>query len=218
VIATPPPATSYSARIQATPGLLSYWRLAESVGALTAFDAKGTRNGNYQNGPALGLPGALNGEANTAAGFDGIDDSIGLPAMPAATDFTIEGWQKLDAAATTNNTLFGGTGTLRLMPRPAGFYAGVTLGGLEYAIQATTASNLGQWVHWALVRSGAQLTLYRNGVSAGTRSGLPVTSATLNGSIGRQSTANPTKGAIDEVAVYGSALSVSELQAHFAAR
>ena len=219
VVAAPPPATGYSSRIQQTTGLLSYWRLGEPAGSSTAVDAKGGRNGSYQNDPAMGMLGALSGDSNTAITLDGVNDNVSLPSMPSSVDFTVEGWQKLDATAATNNTLYGGAGTLRLMPRPGGFYAGVTLGGLEYAVQGTTASNTGQWVHWALVRSAGQLTVYRNGVSVGIRTGLPAaTSASLSGGIGRQATVNPTKGAVDEVALYGSALSASELAAHYAAR
>src|SRR5205085_242917 len=65
-------------------------------------------------------------------------------------------------------------------------------------------------------RAGATLTLYRNGVSVASRSDLPsATSASLTGTIGRQTTLYPAKAAIDEVAVYNSALSAATVQGHY---
>jgi hypothetical protein len=166
---------------------------------------------------ALGASGAIAGDANTAATFDGVNDQVTLPAVPSSVDFTIEGWQRQAAVAVGNNGLYGGSGTLRFMPRPAGFYAGVYLGGTEYIVQGVTAPNVATWVHWALVRSGSTLTVYRNGVKAGERTDLPGgTAATLTGSIGRIGPSYPTNGAIDEVAVYATALDAAEIAAHSA--
>ncbi len=210
----PPPTGSYPTRILALPSLLAYWRLGESSGTV-ADDAKGTRDGAYANGVTLGTSGAISGDPDTAASFDGVNDQVTLPALPSSVDFTIEGWVRLSAGAATNNGLYGATGTLRFMPRPSGFYAGVYLGGTEYILQGTPVANTGIWVHWALVRSGATLTVYRNGVKAAERTDLPAaTAATLTGSIGRIGPSYPTKGAIDDVAVYSTALGAGEIAAH----
>ncbi len=214
-----PSPSAYSDLVMQTPGLSSYWRLGESIGSSVAIDLKSGRNGTYQNGPVLGLPGVLTNDTNSAAQFDGVNDAVALPSMPASVDFTIEGWQKLDANVTGNHTLYGGLGTLRLMPRPSGFYAGVYVGGQEYIMQGNSAVNTDIWVQWSLVRSGSNLTLYRNGVVVATKAGLPATSnSNLNGYLGRQTTSYPTKGTIDEVAVYNLALSAGDIQAHYAAR
>ena len=182
-------AASYSERVTGRASLESYWRLGETAGKV-AEDVKSGRDGTYAGGVTLGVPGALTGDPDKAALFDGKDDSVTLPTLPSAVEFTVSGWQRLSNAPTnTNNTLYGGVGALRLMPRPSGFYAGVFVGGSEYALQGTTASNLDSWVHWALVRSGGTLTLYRNGVQAATRTGLPTgTQSSPSGQIGRYGT------------------------------
>ena len=212
-------ATLYRDAVMRTPGLLSYWRLGDAFGLTSAVDVASARHGTYVNGAALGAPGALTRDANTAVRFDGVNDYVALPTVPSSIDFTIEGWQKLDAGAPALNTLYGGSGAVRLMLGGSAYYAGVYLDGKEYVFQAGTPANTGVWVHWALVRTGASFVVYRNGVVVGGRSGLPAaTSARLVGSIGRWASAYPAKATIDEVALYGAALSATEIQAHHAAR
>ncbi len=211
----PPGGGSYGEALMGTAGLLSYWRLGERSGTV-ATDAKGGRHGTYVNGAVLGAAGALAGDADTAVQLDGTNDSVTLPALPSSVDFTVEGWQRISAPKTTNNTLYGKAGTLRFIPRPSGFYVGVWLGGVEYTLQGSTASNVDSYVHWAVVRSGATVTVFRNGVQVGTRAGLPAaTAASLTGEIGRTSTMYATSGRIDEVAVYDRALPSSTLQSHY---
>src|SRR5262249_32171403 len=142
------------------------------------------------------------------------NDQITAPALPATTDFTIEGWQRIDAGAAANNTLWGSLGKVRFMPRPSGFYAGVWLGGVGQIIQGVTAANTGTWVHWALTRAGSTLTVWRNGHAVGSKTVSATAPANISGSIGRTDTLYPAKGAIDEVAVYNAALSMGELLSH----
>jgi hypothetical protein len=145
---------------------------------------------------------------------------MSIPPLPAVGDFSVEGWSYLTSSASTNNTVFGGSGTVRLLARPGSpnsataAYAGVWLNGTEYALQpSSTASNLNTWVHWVLTRQGSTLTLYRNGVQIGQRTDLPATAlANLNGAIGMQSNGSyPLTGRIDEVALYRSALSATDV-------
>lgn len=112
--------------------------------------------------------------------------------------------------------MYAGSGTVRMMARPAGYYAGVWLGGVEYLLQSTTASNVGAWVHWALVRSGGTLRVYRNGVLIKSRADLPPgTAASLRGDIGAQGSVYWLKGYIDEVALYTGALSAQTIADHY---
>ncbi|MFL5782452.1 MAG: LamG-like jellyroll fold domain-containing protein [Thermoleophilaceae bacterium] len=216
-LAVTPYASRYRDAVTSNGGLLAYWRLGEASGK-TAADQQLARDGSYQNGVALGASGALAGDPDTAAGFDGVDDRVALPALPASVDFTVEGWQRIADSSNANDTLYGRYGNLRLMPRPGGYYAGVWLGGTEYRLEASSPANVGSWVHWALVRSGSTLLLYRNGVEVARRSDLPAAAtAALGGDIGQSSGSYPAKGAIDEVAVYNAALSASTLQQHYGA-
>jgi Concanavalin A-like lectin/glucanases superfamily len=75
-------------------------------------------------------------------------------------------------------------------------------------------------VHWAVTRAGPTLTLYRDGVPIVWRSDLPAdVSVDPTGVIGMQGGWNTylVRGGIDEVAVYGSALSGATIAAHVAA-
>jgi hypothetical protein len=192
--------------------LIAHWRLGEAGGA-TAADTKGGYNGVYSGSPSYGVAGAVLNDPNTAVGFNGSTSAVTVPALPSVQDFTVEGWSYLTSTA-LNHTVFGNVGTVRILARPGTgtssttAYAGVWLGGTEYALQpAATSSNLNSWVHWVLTRQGGVLTLYRNGAQVGQRTDLPATAAaTLTGSIGVQANGNyPLNGRLDEVAVYGTA-------------
>jgi peptidoglycan/xylan/chitin deacetylase (PgdA/CDA1 family) len=212
-------APSYTTLVDGRASRLAHWRLGEASGT-TAWDTTGAYNGTYAGNPTLGVPGAIAGDTDTAVGFNGSTSKMSIPLLPAVGDFSVEGWSYLTSPASTNNTVFGGSGTVRLLARPGSpnsataAYAGVWLNGTEYALQpSSTASNLNTWVHWVLTRQGSTLTLYRNGVQIGQRTDLPATAlANLNGAIGMQSNGSyPLTGRIDEVALYRSALSATDV-------
>jgi hypothetical protein len=153
---------------------------------------------------------------------------VSLPALATMTDFSIEAWTLLAAGAVNNangnNALYGANNQVRLLVRPGlgntatDILAGVWLNGSEYSIQPTsTQSNLTTWVHWVLTRSGATLTLYRNGVQVGQRTDLPAAaSANVSGWIGSQGgSAYYLNGRIDELAIYTAALRPSTVVAHY---
>ena len=226
-----PSMSSYKDAVLHEPSLHSYWRLSEASGA-TAVDSAGTSNGTYNGGTALGLPGALFHDADTAVGFNGSTSKVSLPTLGTVGDFTIEGWTYLTNTSVTNNTVYGNIGTVRLLARPGAFYtptaayAGVWLNGTEYVLQplANTTNpiesvNWNGWVYWALTRHGSTLTLYRDGLQIGQRTDLPASApATLAGAIGAQGNGNyPLTGRIDEVAIYTSALSAAAIANHYTA-
>src|SRR3954453_3937288 len=82
-------AGGYSQAVTGSPGLLGYWRLGERSGT-TAADATGHAPGSLVGGVGLGAHGALSGDADTAARFDGTDDE--LQASTTAGASTLEGW------------------------------------------------------------------------------------------------------------------------------
>jgi hypothetical protein len=221
------PKASYRDTVLGESSLADYWRLGETSGS-TAADSKGGAPGTYANATLGVTPTGIANDPNPAAGFNGTTSKVSLPAtLPtAAGDFTVEGWTYLTNASSTNNTLFGANGTVRILARPgnaatpSAAYAGVWLGGTEYVLQPTSpASNVNTWVHWVLTRQGSTLTLYRNGAQIGQRSDLPATAtANLNGAIGmQQGTAYPLAGTIDDVAVYTGALPPTAVSAHYRA-
>ena len=66
------PAVPYSSTILATTGLLHYWRMGDTSGA-TLADSKGSAPAAV-SGATLGVPGAVAGDPNGAARFDGTND------------------------------------------------------------------------------------------------------------------------------------------------
>jgi hypothetical protein len=217
----PPSSPSYKSAVLGEVSVISYWRLDEASGT-TAADSKGTNNGTYSN-VSRGLAGAITNDPDTAAGFNGSTSKVSLPSLGTAGDFTIEGWTYLTNSSTTNNTLYGAGGAVRLLARPGSAtaaYAGIWLNGTEYALQPKSpASNLNTWVYWALTRKGNTLTLYRNGVQIGQRTDLPAAApATIKGSIGAQGGSTYfLTGSTDDVAIYNAALSSAAITSHYTA-
>ena len=83
-------------------------------------------------------------------------------------------------------------------------------------MQKPTASNVGSWVYWALVRQGPTLTVYRNATAIGSVTlAKPAVASLLNGAIGAIGKTAHLHGNVDEVAVYNSALTPSTLLSHY---
>jgi streptogramin lyase len=205
----------YAAAVSTDSGLLGYWRLGESSGT-TALDVLGGHDGTYAGGHTFGLPGALQGDPNTAVGLNGTSGHVGLPSLGTEPDWTVEGWTDLTADASKpppgNNPLYTSKDGVRLIVRPAGVYANdLTTGPSKAIVQETTASNVGSWVYWALVREGPTLTVYRNATAVGSVTlAKPAVASLLDGTIG-----NRLHGSVDEVAVYDRALAPGDLTAHY---
>lgn len=216
---------TYPQLIKATSGLIHYWRLGEHAGT-TAADAQdsstpGTYTGTFQ----LGQGGALFDDRDSSVAVDGAG-FVKVPSAGSFTTFTIEGWTRLNQAAGSspngNNTLFGAWGSVRLIVRPSGVYADEFVNGEKTAIiQTGTQGNEGAWVHWALVRDGSRMTVYRNGERVIETASVPLPPTLVSGLIG---VAGHFDGAtrtyylhvrIDDVAIYNRALSQAEVHGHY---
>ena len=220
--------TGYSGAVLAD-SPLAYWRLGEASGT-TAADASGNnRTGSYLNTPSLGAPGALTGDSNSAVSFNGVDEYVNVPYLAALNPsaFTIEAW-----AYPT-----GGQGTFRSIVTSRDYAPGAAKGYVLYAAPDNTwqlwtgaggwnvvygpSIVLNQWTHLVGTYDGTTLRLYVNGalVSSNTVTYTPNTTRPLRVAAGRTelSAQYLLPGRVDEVAVYGSALSAARVQAHFTA-
>jgi hypothetical protein len=215
---------SYVQLIDGRSDVLAHWRLGDN--GTTAWDTTGTYNGAYSSGTHVGDAGAIARDPDTSATFNGTPSAkVTPPPLPNASSFTVEGWSNLTAASPMNNTVYGGSSSVRILARPGppnsptGVYAGVWLdtpqGRTEFVLQPSTSeSNLNQWVHWALTRDDSTLNLYRNGVLIAQRNDLPAAApADLSGNIGTSANGGsyPLTGRIDEVAVYRGVRSASDI-------
>jgi hypothetical protein len=222
---------SYSSTVLAD-SPLAYWRLGESSGA-TAADASGNgRTGNYVNSPTLGAGGALGSDPNTAASFNGIDEYVNVPYAAALNpaQVTVEAW-----AYPT-----GGQGTFRSVVTSRDYAPGNARGYILYASSANTwqfwLGNgdwvvvhgppivLSQWTHLVGTYDGTTARLYVNGAlaaSSGASGFLQNAVRPLRIATGATDKTVPQyflPGRVDEVAVYGSPLSATRVQAHYDAR
>ena len=172
-------------------------------------------SGYYQNGVALGQPGAPAGDANTAARFDGTSSHAyvnGIAAPQSA--YTMEILMKAEPPVQSGTLIdHGGGGAL---------YVGTD----RFCFRQTTtdvcwlhAPSPGDWYHvagtWDSTSNVARL--YVNGIerAAATAPSAPSGSGTLF--VGWGSSAPWFKGVLDEPAYYATALGADRIAAHYAA-
>ena len=203
---------------------LGYWRLGEQAGATGAADAAGSSPGTYSD-VTLEAPGAVPGDSAASFAGSGVVTISASSALDLSGALSIEAWVKpagpsaqggifektIAGAVNTQYLLFADGGAIHFRARSAS--------GLSTAHGPTLA--VGSWSHIVGTFDGATLRLYVNGaLVAATNSGAPVSGAgpAFIGRLGAEGGSPgiyPFSGTIDEVAVYGSALSPSRVLAHF---
>lgn len=93
---------AYASTVLQTADLAHYWRLGESSGS-TLFDSAGRADATSGN-VTLGAAGALNGDADAAARFDGSTSVASAPIDLSGTDkATVEFWLKRSHFANDGN-------------------------------------------------------------------------------------------------------------------
>jgi len=234
--------SSYSDSVLATPSLLHYYRLGEQLGP-TIFDSKGSANGTL-TGAIYREPGAINGDPNTAVSFPGGADPTEGEAgangtipmdLSSQTAITVEFWLKWNTYANqdelameltpNSNEHAGGFLVDPNAPEFGGtFGVGIGLPAARNSVFFARPS-AGVWHHYALVMDSSapsehEITPYVDGVpvpfqqeSANTGSG-PFASSTLY-LFSRGANTLFGNGSMDELAIYGGALSAARIQEHF---
>jgi hypothetical protein len=201
-------------------GPISYWRLGETSGTVAADQQTPANPGTYVGGVGLGAPGALTGDPDRAAAFDGVDDEVQLGGAPLAVSgtATVEGWFFWEGgiALMRDNTSAAGW----ILAFDSGGQVAYRVGGTQVATGRSTASVRDGWHHVVLTASGGATAWYLDGVPVvTTAAGAGTAAAALpwhvmgNGSVATQR----TRGRADEVAIYGRALEATEVQDHFRA-
>jgi len=186
---------------------------------LTAADLSGNgNNGTLQNGVAWTA-----GKYGSALSFDGINDFVRVPdssSLDVGSSGTIAAWIRLDALNRRNSVLAKGSVNSR---SATNYGLEVTdtnrffciLGGGSSSRTLTSSSTVttGTFYHVACVWNGTQLRLYINGVlNASVAQNLtpavntsPLYIGQFSGNVDRM------RGVIDEVRIYGRALSQAEV-------
>ncbi len=226
-------AKSLYANQVAADGPAAYWRLGEQAGssAYNAIDVT-AHTGTYSNVALRQTDTPIGNDIDTAASFAHGSARVSVPysaELNPTGSFTVEAWARAD----------GGEGSYRsvLTSRSS---AGNSQGFILYANNnnqwsfwngAGTSADwhridgpqvaLGEWVHLVgTYDAGTQVkSFYVDGVLAGSTSGVNYVANTTNplfiGMGGNGGTDFPFNGLIDEVAMFGQALTSAAVQRHY---
>jgi uncharacterized repeat protein (TIGR01451 family) len=206
-----------------TSGLLAWYR-----GEGDATDLTGAHNGTLQNGATFAA-----GKVGQAFQLDGIDDHVSVPDSPSLdgmAQLTVDAWVKFDSLAAgdfqfvVTKGSVSGTGTNSY----AIWVDGPSL-RLQAALETTTnlitlsapdALLVGRYYHVALTYDGATARFFLDGVlKSSTAISGPVRDTAFPLFLGRRSgpgadgQGDPLTGQIDEVEIFGRALSDAEIAA-----
>src|SRR5262245_55976417 len=223
--------SAYSDKVIAD-GAVAYWRLNETSGT-TAVDVIGGNNGTISGGVTLNQGGATV-DGDKAMAFDGTTGKINVATGAYQTfgtgPLTVECWVRL-ISITTGVAAFvdmkgNGSGAAgpALLADSTSFYFRMNTGATQVVANgAAAAITDGQWRHLVgvLSRGPDELRLYLNGALIGgpvTFSAGANVSSTQGTGIGTDSAGSVwfLNGAMDDVAVYPTALTAAQIQAHYA--
>jgi len=157
-------------------------------------------------------------ENRWGASFDGTNDYIQLPngvlTALSGTAYTISAWYNLDIVG-YYPMIFSATNNLQVYFRPRDPQVGLELwvNGSSRIIQNTPYSSVGSWVHGCIsVDTTGTSTMYINGSSNASAASVPQVTSISNPVIGSQNGSNYfLNGCVDEVAIFNSALSASDV-------
>jgi YD repeat-containing protein len=232
--------SNYSNVVAATPGLIDYWRMAETAGT-TFADSAGGKTATALNGVTLGGAGALAGgkDSNPSASFDGSNDAASAALNLSATSkLTVEFWLKWSSFSNNDDLAFeftpnsGNTnGGFFIDPNSSELLLSRFGVGIGRSTSRNTAyfprPSANVWHHYAIVfdssaTASQQVIPYVDGTA--------VSYLKLNSGTGAGAFANSTlyfmsraatslfgQGSLDEVAIYNRALTAAEISAHFKA-
>jgi hypothetical protein len=216
----PAPGTNPYATLVAGLSPVSYWRLGEASGT-TAADSAGTNTGTYAGSPTLGLTGLLTGDANTAVGFDGINDQVTVPnssSLNPTGQLSIGAWVRANAGAWDQPR------NARILQKGVAdsqYRLLVEFGLLKFHITGrgtvtATPPSTGVRHFVAGTYDGTALRLYVDGALVGTTTAsgpIPTTAEPL--AIGNKPTSadarDPFLGVIDEVSIHAVGLSAAQI-------
>jgi RHS repeat-associated protein len=219
---------TYSHALYLAAGLVGYWPLDERSGT-SAADKDGTNPGTYQGGYTQAVAGGVD-ETRSAVSLDGVSGQVSVPdasALDVTNNVTLEYWVRSDVLLDSSkpaNTWFGGVN--KASTYGLGWTTYISGGGWRFQVKsgattytvnsAATKVEPNRWYHVVGTYNNADLKLYVDGVLMNTNSiGAKTIDNTANAlTIGNMS--GYWTGAMDEVALYNTALSATTVSSHYA--
>ena len=206
---------------------LAWWKLADASGTTTAADS----SGNSRTATATSITFGNTSEAvtgNTTASLaSGSSSHLISSYNPALSAVTVEAWVNLNSLSQSGNpnvlanshtdSDHKGFELLLTGTTPQVYFGNNTTSG---TVKATAALPASGWTYLAGTWDGTTVTLYVNGVSQGTAalSGtMPAGSNNIAIGYNPTTTSNYVNGLIAEAAIYGTALTASQIAAKYMA-
>jgi len=162
------------------------------------------------------------GNSNNALSFDGIDDKIVLPSIPALSSekITISAWMQVDSfpetftdyapIVTQYNSNDDGYYLYVKYNRKPSFYIGC---GTYLDVESNSSIESGKWYHITGVHDGSTIKIYVDGVLKNTASASGCSGVVEDAYIGFDDVYNDSfAGKIDEVMIHNYALTANEIQ------
>ena len=201
---------------------VGYWRLGEPGGTVAADSSPNGNTATYGSAAVTyGRPGALTGDSNTAVTLAGSALQMPTAASPWTGDFTVESW-----VMPHEQTQYFYANLIAESYRTSGFRSGwygsslkpmlwTSQSGGTASVVATTPLTLNAWNHLAFTKSGTTVTIYVNGVQAGSGQIDYIGPSAMVSNCWGQCQGMDSNADFDELAVYKAALSPGRVKAHY---
>ena len=196
------------------------WRMGEPSGTAMLDSSGNANHGTYLGGVTLGQPGALVGDPNTAALYDGVNDFGRVPdsnTLDVGDSFTLEGWIKRSSTAKTHHLYNKGANGLHLVVMNQGAGSQVFLRKTNVTTIARSAGGVGAgtWHHIVATKNGtSSAKIYIDGVldTVAVSPAVTIANTAFPLTFG---VADSTPAVYDEFALYDTALTAAEVAAHY---
>ncbi len=193
--------------------------------APAAADSAATNDGAFTNGPLLNEPGALVGDSDRATRLDGTADHVNVPDASSLDlgngPVTLEAWVKRSSAAAISGAMIffdkGSSGFELAWENATTVFLKARV---AYFARWNSTVNDTNWHHVVVTRSGTAANLYVDGanVAGGTITPQTLASNALPLILGAEGgTGGFLAGTIDEFAIYGGALTATQVLDHYRA-
>jgi PKD repeat protein len=222
------PSDPYGARIY-NDGAQLFYRLGDAAGSSTAKDSSiNQSDGVYTGGVTAGVPGAIAGTTNTAAQFDGQSGQVdSTQSIQGPSTYSIESWFKTTTTTGGKIVGFGSSATgssssydRHVYMQDNGQLVFGTYTGQLNTVTTPAAYNDGLWHQVVATQSSDGMKLYLDGILQGTDPQTQAQSYSGYWKIGGDNTWSSSsayfQGSIDDVSIYGSALSQQTVSSHYA--